>query len=558
MAIRRDIKPEETIRGYRERLHAFMDNESGIKALQGYINPDNSMSHGGMYILEIINNLIQSNNGTEKLYQRLPPEVFRGMPEGGRRILEASLIGRAAAGADAPEQGILESGYTRVQEIIGKWSEKDGSWHDTPDADLVKKGYIHQKNYDGSEAHIFLAKDKSKSGYIYKTIDCSHYSNFELMLDRIAIHNATFPDTAMYVEGFGIRDEALTNTDFVVVVRQPFVQGRKPTMTEIEESMETRGYNKSNNGFFFVSALDNTAITDIHDENAVMTEKGHVLVFDCEAFLKYFPTETIIPERYSLRELLPNERTGRLDSPAWRKILGDQYASATEEEKSRIIKELRLTGTLKGTINGNMVTMDHPIGENVNIGGKTVHCYRGDVLVGHPDAFKKEKIYTIPDMRYSDESVSSIRNTVNELVPKSIDLEEFLFSEKYVGQKTVQYRGGGVDRQYYKDCLKEYGHIPELVNDKYIVQNDPSHPGRVLVSTKEKVAFMLWPNNSPVEGVGKLTVAQKKSLAEGKPIIVDGTKYQFDLDKGRVAPVSVQQIKLAQRQKQGKRNAPAL
>ena len=536
MALKIYSEPTTTDRDRRDMLAPFLKDESGIKALQGYINSDNSMSREGMYTLEILNNLIQSNYGTKDLFQRIPQEVFGGCAEGGRRNVEASLIGRAGGSADAQERGrILESGYTTTQERIGKWAERDGSWSDQPDHDLESKGLRHVQDRDGSEAHVFTTKGEEKNTHVYKTIDMSHYSDLELLLDRIAIHNATFPEMAMHVVGFGLRENPIDNKDFVVTVKQPFAIGERPTLKEIEEGMAMRGFNKSENGVFFISPTDNVVLADIHPENCVVDKAGNLLVFDCEAFLKHFHTETIIPERYAMSEIAPDRTTGKFKEEAWKAILGPEYPKATDEDKSRIYKDLRLNGAFRGMVNGKMIVMDKPLRENVNINGKTIPIYRGDILVGHPDAFKKEHTYRVPELKYDDAAVNDIRKTIAKVVPQSMDMEEFLYSRKHFGDAGVAPRG--IDRAYYRENLKKLGYIPvpdPNQNKDYFVQVDPQDPTRVLIGKKDNIRFMLWTTFEGVEGLGKLSPSEKDRLASGGVLDKDGQKYQFDLDKGRV------------------------
>ena len=535
-------EPRHTNRNNRDRIRPFIQDESAIKALQEWIGEGTAVPRECMYTLEIINNIIQSNNGQQNLYQRIPPEVFGGMPEGGRRNVQASLITRAVTGTNAQEQGrVLASGYTRIQEIIGHWAENDGCWKNTPDADLIKQGYKHNPNDDGSEAHVF-----DKDGKFVKTIDFGHFNAFELMMDRISIHNATFPETPMIVEGFGIRDDAINNSDFVVIISQPAVYGRKPTQAEIEDSMSKRGYDKSENGFFFISRLDNTIISDVHDQNAVLCKhngEDKVLVFDCEAFLKFFPVDTIRPEKIPIHEFLPG-KDGKLTGSAWERLLGDEYAKVSEQEKSQIINQLRLHGRYNGRINGKIVALDSPrevVMTNRN--GEQIHYYEGDVSFGYPDSYKKERLYSIPSIQFNPDNVRDIKLEVARLMPISMSINEFLFNPKYVGQLTAALRGGGDKRKQYKQELQLNGRIDGLVNGQFIVQRDPSDKNKVLVNSKENIEFMLWTNNAQTAEYGRLTPNQKALLANGKTVSADNKTLHFNIDKGRVDTVELKQIK---------------
>lgn len=266
----------------------FREAENAIAALRTYIGPeDNRITRGGMYLLEIIN---QNAQHETQVSQRLPQTVFPGMPEGGRRHVAASALCRAEGRTDASQQDrVLPSGYTRIQEVIGQWAERDGCWSETPEADQLRRGRTHRADLDGSEAHIYFDGGTK----VYKTIDASHYITYEHLLDRISIHNAIFPETKMTVEGFGVREDAADNSGFVVIIRQPFVEGEAiadPAL--VHEAMKARGFDLPDfaAGWFFVSEDGSLLLTDLHDNNCVLSPQGRVLVFDCEAALNTMPT----------------------------------------------------------------------------------------------------------------------------------------------------------------------------------------------------------------------------------------------------------------------------
>ena len=265
-------------------LAPFLKRESAIKALQEML-VDDKVTRGGMYCLELINQITQ--NGTQIL-ERIPQEVFCGCPEGGRRNVAASALCRAGNGAvptepDAPG----EDGLTRAQRIVGSWAERDGCWSDYTDTDQKKAGRLHDPDNDGSEARVYFDK-----GYVYKAIDFSHYPSMAAFMDRITIHNAVFPETAMTVEGFGWRDDASDYKDYVVVVKQPYVVGTPPEsdelMDEVKRQIEEKGFTELL-GLFYVSESGNLLLTDIHNRNCVFSDKGTLLVFDCEAVLNQTP-----------------------------------------------------------------------------------------------------------------------------------------------------------------------------------------------------------------------------------------------------------------------------
>lgn len=545
MAITRKTQPRDSLKDFREAIQPFIDNESGIKALQGLIEKDNYITRGGMYLLEILNNLISSTNGTKNLYQRIPPEVRGGLHDGGRRNVQASLIQRAVCTPVSPEQGggdeVCESGYTRLQEIIGHWAEKDGSWSDTPESDIKKKGYSNNPDIDGSEARVFF---KENSPRVMKTIDCSHFTKadifgdpqaaFELQIDRINIYNATHPHTALQIEGFGMREDSTDNRGFVVIVSQQKIEGRKPSFEEITEAMEKRGYELSSNKRFFVSKLDNTILWDVNEWNCVKSPQGNIMVFDCDAGLKLFPVEPEKPKKISIEKLLPSK--GKFDNDAWASIFGDTAADLTDNAKSSIVKHLRLEGQLSSPVEGKLVFMENAAVVPLRTpDGRTIPTYTGEVLVGEPKAFRKEHTYSIPELNYSPSAVESINRTIQALQPyEGITVNEFLNDPRFVGEVTASFRDGGYDRRQLREELRTTGRLNGLVNGRWHVQLDPSDQNRVLINDAENIRFMLWPNDTPFNGEDPLTSVEKLKLMHGQSIDRGGVSYFFNTDIGRV------------------------
>ena len=541
MAIKKTTKePPHSEREFRDMLHPFIQDESGIGALKGLIDGHNNINRGGMYLLEILNNIISSKNGTEKVFQRIPQEVFGGLSEGGRRNVQASLIARAVQGTDTPEQGrILASGYTRIQEVIGHWAERDGSWSDTPEGDLIRQGFQHDPLDDGSEARIF---DRGNGAKIYKTIDFSHYNQFELMLDRISIHNAVFPEMALKVEGFGMRDDSENSDGYVVIISQPKAIGTVPTQEDIERGMKERFFDKSENGFFWINGLDNIVVADIHDQNAVISPNGKLLVFDCEAFLKMFPVDSMKPEVHMLRDLLPKDN-GTYNEEPWKKILGEQYPNASDNDKTELLRELRLTGKVNGLVNGKVIAMRTPVQRLRQLSnGRTILYYDSpQLLVGEPKTFHNEHMWKVPPIQTDPGREEKILSTVSTLIPTVLDTNTILTATRWAGPEIAN--SASTQKEKLIE-LKTNGYIEGLINGRYHVQLNPEEPGTVLVSDYRKVEFMLWTNNTDIDGLGQLTQDEKKMLANGNTVTKEGIDIRFNLEKGRIDRNEIMQRKL--------------
>lgn len=548
--------PADTPRGRREILEPFLVEESGIHALRSFIGNDSRMQREGMYLLEILNNLIQSNNGTTNLYQRIPPEVRGGLHEGGRRNVQASLIQRAVfPESQTSQEGSRDAhgetlGYTPFQQIIGSWAERDGSWSDTPEGDIARQGYENDPDADGSEARVFKKEGDKR---LIKTIDCSHFLKhnedgsfqpaFELQIDRINIHNATFPHAALRVEGLGVRDDSDDNTGFVVVVSQPVIDGETPTREEIINAMYERGYEPSSNGFWFVSKLDNTILADIHEGNCLRTPQGRVAVYDCDAMLKVFPVEPDNTKEIDIKRLLPINN-GRHDTAAWREVFGPEADRMSEQEKSQITRTLLYDGTLKNPVNGILMMMkDDSFVPQKDAQGKTQLVHTGKVTYGHPEDFQKEHVYRVPELKYEPQASEEIRRTIMALAPITYDnAKEFLDSVRYVVKDGRVNYLSDTEKKELLQTLHQTGHVEGLVNGRYIVQYDK--PSRQYLSNEsENIAFMLWTKDCPLDDGRKLTREDKAVLANGMSLTKGKDTYRFDLDKGRVDKTTLVQQK---------------
>ena len=553
MAITRKPQPPlDSPHEFRQMLRPFTEDESGIQVLKGCIDGENKISREGMYLLNILNNLIQSENGKEKVFQRIPSEVFGGLSEGGRRNVQASLIARAVRGADEKEPGrVLASGYTAIQEVIGQWAERDGSWSDTPEGDLIGRGFTHSLENDGSEARIF--HNKKTDDLVYKTVDFSHYSHFELMMDRIAIHNAIFPEMAIKVEGFGMRDDTADDPErfhegFVVTISQKKAVGHIPTQKEIENGLTARGFDRTDNGFFWLNIMDNVVIADVHDLNCVVSPEGNLLVFDCEAFLKTFPVDAEKPEVILIKDALPG-KDGKLDEKTWRAILGSEYDNATIADKTALLKELRHRGKINGLIDGKIITLDNNEPKfRQDLDGRTVQYYDGNILVGRPRAFEKEHLWNVPPIQSDAMRVNLIRDTLHHLVPQTVDLNDFFNDPTWSG--AIAMRGNAQERNECIRSLKKNGIHEGLIDGRWVVQMDPSDSNRILVSEPSRLAFMLWTNSSALDDypeLGKLSPEQKEYLSAGYAIDVNGSRFVFDLDKGRIDKKTILQRRLSKK-----------
>ena len=332
----------------REEFKPYLDKESAIEWLSRHM-AGVGLDRTAMYHLEIITNLIDHG---EEIFKRIPPEVFGGLPEGGLSNVQASVILRAEARADKQEPTeVLPSGYTREQELIGRWAEMAGCWEDYAEAAQEKSGRRFLTS--GSEAMVFDGGDK-----VFKTIDLNHYGSVERLLDRISIHNALFPETRMVVEGFGMRDDAEDSTGFVAIVSQPFIEGGicPDSATASAKLTEKALEHKFVNGVgFFFSVGEDVVVCDLHDENVIYDRDGNLHVFDCDIRLNTYDGPA--HGSYAIPEVTFTEESIGAIGDLLKRIVPksiprDVFESAYSVSVPFLKEQLETTGRIDGALRG--------------------------------------------------------------------------------------------------------------------------------------------------------------------------------------------------------------
>ena len=101
-----------------------------------------------------------------------------------------------------------------------------------------------------------------------------------MALDRIIIHNAVFPDSALKVIGFG-RNE---RSEFVVLVEQPYIKGVGVAPEERKCFMHNLGFEDAGEdyGMCLNYKTSTLYIGDLNEYNIIKGEEGiHVIDADC-------------------------------------------------------------------------------------------------------------------------------------------------------------------------------------------------------------------------------------------------------------------------------------
>jgi len=187
--------------------------------------------------------------------------------------------------------------FSLQEAAIESWAKKEALWFNEysdkrarpyPSLEaMLSSEYV--EDVGGSESLVYLDE---KHNEVIKTISLSHYNgDVQMGLDRIAMHNALFPDTALTVIGFG-RD---SSGNFRIIAKQPFVQGESASVEEIEQFAKDLGLTKGKGWWYDNNKHNKFRIADLNPANVLKDSDGHLHVIDCDIELKNKSSE-IIPQ----------------------------------------------------------------------------------------------------------------------------------------------------------------------------------------------------------------------------------------------------------------------
>ena len=209
------------------------------------------------------------------VYKRFSPFEQHGCAVGGATHVIASLLAGADAAANSGISAELsfqeECQRGKTQEnYIERWARKVNCWYD--DVDLRLEKQFGERIAEGGEASVY------QQGFnLTKSIGLDYYIQPILAFDRISLHNAFFPETKLSVVGFG----RLESGDFQVIVEQQYIQGSKMSDAEIRTFAEKMGF-ELRNPRNWTFATPDIYLSDLHDENVILSHEGNIFVVDCD------------------------------------------------------------------------------------------------------------------------------------------------------------------------------------------------------------------------------------------------------------------------------------
>ncbi len=209
------------------------------------------------------------------LYKRFSPPEQYGCSKGGHAHVIASLLAGTEVGSDSVVEG--ENDFKRQSKrgeaqasTIEQWAKVTGCWTDDIEGTLTH--LMGEQIAEGGEAHVY-----DHGATLIKSIGLDYYIEPILALDRISLHNAYFPETRLFVLGFG-RD---ADGAFRIIAEQQFIEGSKMTDEEITEYMKRMDFQLIN-PHNWTFATPDIYLSDMHDENVIQSSNGTVFVVDCD------------------------------------------------------------------------------------------------------------------------------------------------------------------------------------------------------------------------------------------------------------------------------------
>ena len=145
-----------------------------------------------------------------------------------------------------------------------------GCWTDVVDTTMQRQ--LGDEIAEGGEAKVY-----DHGTTLVKSIGLDYFIQPIFALDRIALHNAYFPETRLTVLGFG-RDSF---GDFKIIAEQPFIAGEPVSDEEIADFMHGMGF-ELRNPRNWTYATPNIYLSDMHDENVIRSAHGAIFVVDCD------------------------------------------------------------------------------------------------------------------------------------------------------------------------------------------------------------------------------------------------------------------------------------
>ena len=203
------------------------------------------------------------------ILKRFSSQEQRGLLKGGRLLVSAAIISRGSDSSVQASRRRTECPEKNAREIIPAltaWAKSIGCWTEYSQRDASLYYLTH-----GGEAEVYFAGE----GKIKKLIGLDYFIDPQLALDRIVIHNCLFPETFLYVTGFGTNSRG----EFAIIVEQTIIQGEFTPQEEIDVFLARLGLEKCSDSAH-TYANQNLYLSDLHEENVLNVDHNRFYAID--------------------------------------------------------------------------------------------------------------------------------------------------------------------------------------------------------------------------------------------------------------------------------------
>ncbi len=210
------------------------------------------------------------------VYQRFSSREQYGCIAGGETNVIASLLAGAEDRTDTTTEEALSEFQrerkrgAKQEAAIEQWAKAVGCWTEHIEDSLRRT--FGCEIAEGGEARVY-----DHGTTLVKSIGLDYFILPILAFDRIALHNAYFPETQLTVLGFG-RDN---KGEFKIICEQPFIGGSHVSDEEIADYMKRMRF-ELKNPRNWTYATPYIYLSDMHDENVIRSITGAICVVDCD------------------------------------------------------------------------------------------------------------------------------------------------------------------------------------------------------------------------------------------------------------------------------------
>lgn len=249
-AINTNTWSEDTVEEFNKLIEQVKNEEVNFERTVGEeqsFTSEISEVHAGASII------LGGTYGTEEDKRRNPQEKYE----------HDSKVGK--------EQEAKLEAWAKANDLwLNDYTDEDGNRASTLEELLNSQWeYYH----GGTEADVYRYDDTT----VLKSINLSHSNdNVSKLLDRIALFNELFPETALSIVGFG-RDSL---GHFRVIVTQNAIVGRELTNEELQKFIAENELTEKDG--WYVSKDGRARITDLSTTNVMIDTEGNYFVIDAD------------------------------------------------------------------------------------------------------------------------------------------------------------------------------------------------------------------------------------------------------------------------------------